>query len=154
MCTYCRLHLQKVLDEAKLMFTDRTENRGCVGGSPVWGRGPSDFLGWWEKNTAVNIIYIILVKLHKYFCNANSKQGLAKWLHALVSLLDIVHLSFRNLHHFMLSQFCMSTDFLIPHPQSGGNIWYHSKLSLNFWRCAWWEIIFHYSFVCISFITN
>jgi len=49
MCTYLRLHLQKVLDEAKLMFTDRTENRGCIGEGECGGRDPGVFLGWWEK---------------------------------------------------------------------------------------------------------
>ena len=85
-----------------------------------------------KKNIAVNIIYIILVKLHKYFCNVNSKQDLAKWLNVVINLLDNVKLSFRKLHHTMLSQHCMSTHFPIPHPQFGGNIWYLSTFSLNF----------------------
>jgi len=55
----------------------------------VLGRGPREFLGW-GKNIAVNIIYIIFVKLHKYFCNVTSKQGLANWLHEFINLLDTV----------------------------------------------------------------
>ena len=80
----------------------------------------------------MSIIYIILVKLHKYFCNVNSKQDLAKWLNVFINLLDNVKLSFRKLHHTMLSQHCMSTHFPIPHPQFGGNSWYLSTFSLNF----------------------
>ena len=64
--------------------------------------------------------HIILVKLHKYFCIVNSKEGLAKWLYVFISLLDNVKLSFRKLHHTMLSQHCMSTHFPISHPQFGG----------------------------------
>ena len=79
------------------------------------------------------------MKLHKFFCNANSKQGLANWLHAFINLLDSVNLSFRKLHHFMLSENCMSTHFPTTHPQFGGNILYHSMLSLNFCQFAWWE---------------
>ena len=40
----------------------------------------------------------------------------------------------------MLSQHCMSTHFPTTHPQFGGNILYHSMLSLNFCQFAWWEI--------------
>ena len=39
------------------------------------------------KNIAVNVIYVIFVKLHKYFCNVNSKQGIASWLHGLIKVL-------------------------------------------------------------------
>ena len=39
-----------------------------------------------------------------FFCSVNSKQGLAKWLHAFINLLDNVKLFFRKLHHTMLSE--------------------------------------------------
>ena len=44
----------------------------------------------------------------------------------------------------MLSQGCMNIHFPNSHPQFGGNIWYHSMLSLIFWQFALWEIAFHY----------
>lgn len=65
-------------------------------GERQWARGPERFSNMMGENIAVRIIYTILVKLHKYFCNVNSKQGLAKWLHAFISLPDIVKLSFQK----------------------------------------------------------
>ena len=63
-----------------------------------------------------------------------------------INLLDTVKLSFRKLHHFMLSQQHMSTHFPTSHPQFRGNIWYYSMLSLNFCQFSWWQVIFHYCF--------
>ena len=54
-----------------------------------------------------------------------------------INLLDTVKLSFRKLHHFMLSQQHMSTDIPTSHPQFRGNIWYYSMLSLNFCQFSW-----------------
>ena len=123
----------------------------------AWGKGSgegyqSDFLGWWRKKYfAMSIRYIILVKLNKYFCNVNSKHGLAKWLHAFINLLDNAKLSFRKLHHTMLSQHCWNTSFF----NSSSSIWRKILLSFIFlielWQFAWWEIIFHYWFGFISF---
>ena len=31
MCTYSRCHLKEVLNEAEVIYTNRTENRGCMG---------------------------------------------------------------------------------------------------------------------------
>ena len=67
------------------------------------------------KNIAVNIIYIIFVKLHKYFCNVNSKQRLANWLHALINLLLLLLL----LSRFNRVRLCDPIDgsppgFLVP----------------------------------------
>lgn len=69
--------------------------------------------------------------MHKYFINANSKHGLGNWLHAFINLLDTVKLSFRKVHHFTLSQQCMKPHFPISLPQFGGNILFHSTLSLK-----------------------
>ena len=99
-------------------------------GSTVWVRVPKSFPRMLRKNCTE--AHIILVKLHKCFCSVNSKQGLAQWLHVFINLLDNVKVSFRKLHHTMLSQHCMSTRFPIPHPQFGGNIWDLSTFSLNF----------------------
>ena len=30
MCTYSRLHLKEVLSEAEVIYTNRTENSGCM----------------------------------------------------------------------------------------------------------------------------
>ena len=35
MCTYSRLHLKEVLNEAEVIHTNRTENRGCMGKDSV-----------------------------------------------------------------------------------------------------------------------
>ena len=91
--------------------------------------------------------------LHKYFCNVNSKQDLAKWLNVFINLLDNVRLSFRKLHHTMLSQHCMSTHFPIPHPQFGGNSWYLSTFSLNFGKLHGEKSYSIIVLVCIYFIT-
>ena len=100
------------------------------------------------------------MKLQTCFWNVNSKQGLAKWLYVFINLLDNIILSFRKLHHTMLSQHCWNTPFPICHPPFGGKIWYifwytiqpSHIFGINFGNLlfAWWEITFHYCF-CLHF---
>ena len=96
------------------------------------------------------------MKLQKYFWNVNAKQGLAKWFNVFINLLDNITLSFRKLHHTMLSQHCWNTHFPICHPPLGGKIWYILTFSLNFGnlQLAWWQIIFHYCFCLHFYITK
>ena len=53
MCTYYRLHLQEVLDEAKVIYTNGTENRGCMG-EGQWGRVPKRFPRMMEEKIFCN----------------------------------------------------------------------------------------------------
>ena len=75
----------------------------------------------------MSIIYIILVKLHKYFCNINSNQGLAKWLHAFINLLSSVQFSCSVVSDFLQPHESHQTRPPCPSPTPG----VHSPMSIE-----------------------
>ena len=75
----------------------------------------------------MSIIYIILVKLHKYFCNINSNQGLAKWLHAFINLLSSVQFSCSVVSDFLQPHESQQTRPPCPSPTPG----VHSPMSIE-----------------------